>query len=229
MLWRLAERRNLLDSGWWECVFSSSARRLTSRGSVEDPIQRYGKPFKRATPLILPRNRPFRHALSRLMTKQGNLLGTGAMQRHPYSSVNRASPKGELEDPVCRYGTPIFQLERPNPVPERRAKKLKVLWRLAERRNLLGSGWWECVSCSSARRLTSRGSVEDPTERYGKPLMKATPEFRNGPCRKARPWWMARQENLLGTGTSQGLSHIDADRRVSKTELEYPIWRYGRP
>ena len=77
VLWRLAERRNLLDSGWWECVFSSSARRLTSRGSVEDPIQRYGKPFKRATPLILPRNRPFRHALSRLMTKQGNLLGTG--------------------------------------------------------------------------------------------------------------------------------------------------------
>ena len=162
MLWRLAERRNLLDSGSWECVFSSSARRLTSRGSVEDPFLRYGKPFKRATPLILPRNRPFRHALPRLMAKQGNLLGTGAMQRHPYSSVNRASPKGELEYPVCRYGTPLLQLERRNPVPERRAKKLKMLWRLAERRNLLGSGWWECVSCSSARRLTSRGSVEDP-------------------------------------------------------------------
>ena len=151
------------------------------------------------------------------MAKQGNLLGTRAMQRHPYSSVNRASPKSELEDPVCRYGTPLLQLERPNPVPERRAKKLKVLWRLAERRNLLGSGWWECVSCSSARRVSSRSSVEDPTERYGKPLMKATPEFRNGPCRKARPWWMARQENLLGTGTSEGLSHIDADRRVSET------------
>ena len=50
--WRLAKRRNLRGFGWWERVLRCMGRRLACRVSVEYPIQRYGAPFLKSTPLF---------------------------------------------------------------------------------------------------------------------------------------------------------------------------------
>ena len=94
-----------------------------------------------------------------------------------------------------------------------------------------GIDWLKLVLCSSGRRLTCQASVDNPIfvsmgrHSSSPPLsfaLKKAPEAGLGA-------FVAKQENLRGTGRLHALVHIFVARSNALAELADSISRYGRP
>ena len=74
-------------------------------------------------------------------------------------------------------------------------------------------------------------SVDNPICKYGTPFFKPIPSFalKKKPLKQSWVLFVAKQENLRGTGRLHALVHIFVALSDAQAELEDSISRYGRP